>query len=1214
MSIPDDLRKVLESRILLIDGAMGTMVQQHSLKEEDYRGERFRAHGTPLRNNNEVLSLVRPDIIEGIHRAYLEAGADIIETNTFNANTLSQHDFGLADEAVVWELNLESARLARKAADAYSTSQHRRYVAGALGPTGKTASLSPKVSDAGYRDIDYTTLVKIYAHQTRALLEGGVDILLVETVFDTLNCRAALFALEEVFASTGRRVPVMVSGTITDQSGRTLSGQTPEAFLLSVTHAPLLSVGLNCALGAEQIRPHIEEMARHTALFVSCYPNAGLPNSFGGFDETPASMAKVIGAFAQEGLVNIVGGCCGTTPDHIRAIGEAVRREKPRQAPSPARRLRLSGLEPVMVGPPITFFNIGERTNVAGSRKFAKLIKDGKLEEGVAIARGQVEGGAQAIDINFDEALLDSVACMRSFLRLVAAEPDVSRVPVMIDSSKWEVLEEGLRNLQGKGIVNSLSLKEGEASFLKQAGLVRRYGAAVVVMAFDEKGQADTYERRIEICQRVYDLLTGTGFPPEDIIFDPNVLTVATGIEEHANYALDFFRATKWIKENLPGVHVSGGISNVSFSFRGNDAVREAMHSVFLFHGIAHGLDMGIVNAGVLPVYEDIDPALRERIEDVYFNRRSDATERLITAAEGLKGKGGGGATRVEDTAWRSWPVGKRISHALVKGLDEHIENDAEEAYQELGTALHVIEGPLMDGMNVVGDLFGAGKMFLPQVVKSARVMKKAVAKLTPYLEAARQEGVKAGKVVMATVKGDVHDIGKNIVGVVLGCNGYDVVDLGVMVPSEKILDTVVAEKADILGLSGLITPSLEEMTHVASEMKRRGMAVPLLIGGATTSKLHTAVKIAPAYSHAVIHVPDASRAVGVAGTLLSAERREDYARGVATEYEALRKAREAGAASRKVVGLQKAQGNRLVLSKPAAKAPSFLGARTVDVDLKDLVPLIDWTPFFQTWELKGRYPEILKDPRVGAEAKKLHQDALTMIGDLVKEGRLKGAAVVGFYRTKSRGDDVDLFEASSDKPVGTLHFLRQQSERQEGQPHLSLADFLHPGGDHIGLFAVTAGLGARELALEHEKKLDDYSSIMVKALADRLAEALAEHLHRRVRKELWGYAPAEALSPGDLIEEKYQGIRPAPGYPACPDHSEKREIFRLLHPEKLGVELTEGFSVFPAASVCGYYFSAPESRYFGLGKIGRDQVADYAHRKAVDEAKVESWLGAHLD
>ncbi|WP_245557653.1 methionine synthase [Deinococcus peraridilitoris] len=1188
---------------------MGTMIQARQLSELDYWREDFGADLKPqaLRGNHDLLNLTRPDVIADIHRAFLEAGADILETNTFSSTSIAQADYGM--QAWVRALNVEGARIARELADEFTRLDpgKPRFVAGSIGPTNRTATLSPDVNDPGFRAVDFDELVRAYEEQTEALIEGGADLLLIETVFDTLNCKAALFAAQEVFDRLGRELPIMLSGTITDASGRTLSGQTAEAFAASVSHAPLLSLGLNCALGADMLRPHLRSIAGSTDAFVSIHPNAGLPNAFGEYDETPEQMAQVLGEFARDGLLNIVGGCCGTTPEHIRAIAEAVETSQPR-APAPLPALPLfSGLEPLRITPETNFVNVGERTNITGSPKFSQAILAGDYDAGLRIARQQVLNGAQVVDINVDEGLLDSEAVMVRFLNLLAAEPDIARVPLMLDSSRWDVLEAGLKRVQGKAIVNSISLKEGEAEFLRQARRIRRYGAAVVVMAFDERGQADNAPRRIEICSRAYQLLTEqANFAPQDIIFDPNVLTVATGIPEHDRYALDFIEATRWIKQNLPGALVSGGISNVSFSFRGNNHVREAMHSVFLYHAIRAGLDMGIVNAGMLAVYDDLESELRERVEDVILARRPDAADRLLEIAERYKGEK---KTRAEAAAWRELPVRERLQHALVQGVADFVEVDAEEAYQLLGSPLEVIEGPLMDGMNIVGDLFGSGKMFLPQVVKSARVMKRAVAHLTPYLEAQKQEGSRKGRVLLATVKGDVHDIGKNIVGVVLGCNGYEVTDLGVMVSAEKILAEARRLEVDVIGLSGLITPSLDEMVHVARELERQELTLPLLIGGATTSRTHTAVKIAPARRAPVVHVHDASRAVTTVGDLLGANK-DAFLQRTRDEYVGLRDRHE----NRKIrlLTLEQARARGPRLPHAGTPAPRQPGRQVIEQNVSGLLDFIDWTPFFIAWELPGVYPKILDDPKVGAQARELLADAQALLRRIVEEELLTARAVVGLYPAESTGDDVRLLQPGGET-LATLHTLRQQ--REQGGANLALSDFVAPQGsvtDHAGLFAVTIH-GAEELAAQFEAQHDDYSSILVKAVADRLAEAFAEKLHADVRRDLWGYAHSEDLTGEDLIKERYVGIRPAPGYPAQPDHTEKRTLFEVLQAEEIGLRLTESGAMWPAASVSGLYFAHPESRYFAIGRIGRDQVEDYAERKGWTLQEAERWLAPVL-
>jgi 5-methyltetrahydrofolate--homocysteine methyltransferase len=1216
-----ELDAILHRRIAIIDGAMGTMIQERKLDESAYRGRQFAAHKRDLKGCNDLLCITQPQIVEDIHHQFLEAGADIIESNTFNSTSISMADYGL--ESIVYDLNLAGATVARKAVEAAMRRDpaRPRFVAGAVGPTNRTASLSPDVNNPAFRAVMFDELVAAYAEQVRGLMDGGVDLLLLETIFDTLNAKAALFAIDRQFEEQGRRVPVMVSVTITDRSGRTLSGQTVEAFWNSIAHMPLLSVGINCALGAKQMRPYIEELAGIAPVHISCYPNAGLPNAFGGFDETPEIMGADLGDFAANGWLNIVGGCCGTTPAHIAAIAEAVRSLPPRRPVTPEPYTRLSGLEPLTIRPDTNFVNVGERTNVTGSPKFAKLILGGDYDGALTVARQQVEGGAQLIDVNMDEGMLDSKAAMVRFLHLIASEPDIARVPVVIDSSKWEVIEAGLKCVQGKGIVNSISLKEGADSFKEHARLVKRYGAAVVVMAFDEVGQADTVERKVEICTRAYRMLTEeVGFLPQDIIFDPNILTVATGIEEHNSYAVNFIEATRRIKATLPRCKVSGGVSNISFSFRGNDVVREAMHSAFLYHAIRAGLDMGIVNAGQLAVYEEIPKGLLELVEDVLLNRRPDATERLVSFAETVKQKG---KAVVQDDAWRHGTVEDRLSHALVKGIVEHIEADVEEARRKYPKPLHVIEGPLMAGMNIVGDLFGSGKMFLPQVVKSARVMKKAVAYLLPFMEAEKQaQGGHQfqGKILLATVKGDVHDIGKNIVGVVLGCNNYEVTDLGVMVPCEKILKTARELKADMIGLSGLITPSLDEMVHVAREMTREGFTVPLLIGGATTSKAHTAVKIAPGYEHPVVHVLDASRAVGVVGQLISPDHRAAFAEKTKVDQAQIREA-HLGRKGPVLLTLEQARARKCPIEWSAADlpTPAFTGVRELDsFPLEQLVPFIDWSPFFHTWELRGRYPTILEDANVGPKAKELLEDARRLLEEIVSRKLLTARAVYGFFRANTVGDDIEVYKDDSRTAVlATFHSLRQQTEKPEGQFNLALADFIAPKStglaDYLGAFAVTAGVGVEALCERFEKDHDDYNSIMTKALADRLAEAFAERLHKQARED-WGYGRQENLSSEELIRERYRGIRPAPGYPACPDHTEKRTLFDLLQAEKrAGIRLTETFAMYPASSVSGLYFANPEAKYFAVGKLGRDQVLDYQLRKQMDLREVERWLGPNL-
>jgi 5-methyltetrahydrofolate--homocysteine methyltransferase len=1221
---PRSIEAAVRERILILDGAMGTMFQALSLDESDYRGDRFPDHPKDLKGNHDILALTRPDALEDIHRAYLEAGADIVETNTFSATRIGQSEYGLED--VVEELNREAARIARKACDAVEAADpsRPRWVCGVLGPTNRTASISPKVEDPGFRNVTFQELVDVYSEQVRGLLAGGADLLMVETVFDTLNAKAALFAIDEVFEEVGRKVPVMVSGTITDQSGRTLSGQTPEAFLNAVRHAHPFSVGLNCALGAKQLAPYLDELSQTADTLVSAHPNAGLPNEFGGYDQGPDEMAKLVGDFAQRGLVNIVGGCCGTTPDHIRAIAEAVRDLPPRAVPERPRLCRLSGLEPLNIGPQLNFVNVGERTNVTGSRRFRTLIEEERYDEALEVARDQVEGGAQILDVNMDEGMLDSEAVMVRFLNLVAAEPEIARIPVMVDSSRWDVIEAGLRCLQGKGVVNSISLKDGEEEFRRRARLVRRYGAAVVVMAFDEEGQADTMERKVEICRRAYRVLTEEeGFPPEDIIFDPNVFAVATGIEEHDGYAVAFIEAVREIKATLPGALTSGGISNLSFSFRGSPQLREAMHTVFLYHAIKAGLDMGIVNAGALPVYEEIPEELREVIEDVLFQRKEGAGERLTKMAEEYRG---GPSEREEDLSWRDQPVEKRLEHSLVKGIDKWVEEDTEEARQRADAALEVIEGPLMKGMNVVGDLFGAGKMFLPQVVKSARVMKKAVAYLIPYLEAEKKEGEERGgkgKVLMATVKGDVHDIGKNIVGVVLQCNGYEVVDLGVMVPAAKILETAREEGVDVIGLSGLITPSLDEMVHVADEMEREGFDLPLLIGGATTSRAHTAVKVEPAYrGGATVHVLDASRAVGVVSRLLSDRDRPGFVARTKEEYAELRERHEGRKAKSDLISVEEARANRFPVDWSAYDPPA---PATTELQAFDGEPLerirdyIDWTPFLQAWEIRGKYPDVLTDPDRGEAARQLMDDAEALLDRIVGEGLLTARGVTRIWPAAAVGDDVELYESEERTEVlARIHTLRQQFSKGTDRPNLALADFVAPKEsgkpDWVGAFAVTTGIGQDGLVERFKNENDDYSAILAQSLADRLAEAYAEMLHERVRREIWGYAGDEELSNDDLIAERYRGIRPAPGYPACPDHTEKRILVHLLEAEKkAGVTLTESCAMFPTAAVSGWYFSHPDAFYFGVGRLGRDQVEDYARRKGMTLEEAERWLGPSL-
>jgi 5-methyltetrahydrofolate--homocysteine methyltransferase len=1248
------IREILQDRILVLDGAMGSLIQQYHLTDADYRGERFRDWPHELKGNNDLLSLTRPDVIAEIHQQYLDAGADILETNTFSGTWIAMADYGM--ESLVYELNYESARLARQVAD-ISTAQNPqkpRFVAGSMGPTNRTASLSPDVNNPAFRAISFDELVQAYTEQAQALIDGGSDLLLVETIFDTLNAKAALFAIDALIQNATDRSAIwfqqgcliMVSGTITDASGRTLSGQTTEAFLTSVSHLPLLSVGLNCALGADLMRPYIQTLAQKAPFYVSAHPNAGLPNEMGEYDETPQQMGQVIEGFLQDNFINIIGGCCGTTPAHIQVIADLATRYSPRQLPHFEKVQKLSGLEPLNITKEVNFLNIGERCNVTGSKKFARLIRENQYEQALIVARDQVENGAQVLDINMDEGMIDGVEAMKTFVNLVASEPDIARVPLMIDSSKWEVIEAGLKCTQGKAIVNSISLKEGEEKFKEQAQLIKRYGAATVVMAFDEQGQADSYERRIEICQRAYRVLVDqVGFAAEDIIFDPNILTVATGIEEHNNYAVDFIKAVRWIKENLPHAKVSGGVSNVSFSFRGNEPVREAMHSAFLYHAIKAGMDMGIVNAGQLAVYDDIPKDMLEMVEDVLLNRRPDATERLVTFAETVKSKG-----KTEDTstqnAWRQLPVKERLTHSLVKGIADFIEEDVEECRHLFARPLEVIEGPLMDGMNVVGDLFGEGKMFLPQVVKSARVMKKAVAYLQPFIENEKNGTSNvAGKILLATVKGDVHDIGKNIVGVVLACNNFEIIDLGVMVPTDKILAEAKKHQVDIIGLSGLITPSLDEMVGVAKEMERQGFQIPLLIGGATTSRIHTAVKIDPHYSHPVIHVLDASRSVPVASRLTQTPESQAAAlTDIKAEYAQLREDHARRKQDKALLQIAAARQNKPAIdwSQFQATRPQFLGAKVFEnYPLSEIAKFIDWTPFFQTWQLHGKYPAILEDAVVGKEAQKLFDEANNMLLDIINEQSLTAKAVVGFWPANSQEDDILLHDfekithevpcekhgkhthvryevaAAETSTMTVLHHLRQQNQKAAGLPNYCLSDFVAPVGtstDYIGGFAVTAGLGIEVLLDKYERQHDDYSSIMVKALADRLAEAFAELMHERVRKEFWGYAQHETLSNEELIKESYQGIRPAPGYPACPDHTEKATLFELLGAEQIGINLTESFAMYPASSVSGWYFGNPESRYFAVGKIDKDQVVSYAQRKGMSLEEAEKWLAPALN
>ncbi len=1253
------IEQLLAQRILILDGATGTMLQRHKLEEADFRGERFADWPSDLKGNNDLLVLTQAEIVTGIHDAYLEAGADIIETNTFGANTVSQADYGM--EHLAYEMNVAGARLAREAADRFSTPDKPRFVAGVIGPTNRTASISPDVNNPGFRAIDFDTLVTAYREAVRGLIDGGSDLFLIETIFDTLNAKAAIFAIEQHAEETGQRLPVMISGTITDASGRTLTGQVTEAFYNSLRHAKPLSIGLNCALGAKELRQYVEEMSRIAECHVSAHPNAGLPNEFGGYDETPEAMAGEIGEWAKSGFLNIVGGCCGTGPDHIRAIADEMAKNPPRKLPEITPQCRLAGLEPLNIGEDSLFVNVGERANVTGSAKFKRLILEEQYDEALSVCREQVENGAQVIDVNMDEAMLDGVKAMTTFLNLIASEPDIAKVPVMIDSSKWSIIEAGLKCIQGKGIVNSISLKEGEAKFIAQAKLLRQYGAAVIVMAFDETGQADTQARKQSICERSYKILTEqVGFPAEDIIFDPNIFAVATGIEEHNNYAVDFIEATRWIKLHLPHALISGGVSNVSFSFRGNNPVREAIHSVFLYHAIAAGMDMGIVNAGMLEVYSDLPEELREAVEDVILNRREDSTDRLLEIADRYKGEGGGAAKK-EDLAWRDWPVEKRLEHALVKGIDAYVEADTEAARQNASAALEVIEGPLMGGMNVVGDLFGEGKMFLPQVVKSARVMKKAVAHLIPYIEAEKKPGAKAaGKILMATVKGDVHDIGKNIVGVVLQCNNFQVIDIGVMVPAQTILDKAIEHDVDIIGLSGLITPSLEEMVHIAKEMRRLGNTIPIMIGGATTSKAHTAVKIAPEYDQPVVWVKDASRAVGVAQNLISELHREAFVAQLREDYEQTRAAHASRQSKADYVSLAEARANRAPIDwsgyrpvRPKLLAtidlPITRGAGlarcpascTLDdgILLIDEIPLavlaeyIDWTFFFHAWELKGRYPQILEDPAKGEEATKLFNDAQAMLDQIINEAWLTARALVALWPANSDANDDIIIWSDEERTQqrASFHMLRKQTRQPKGRYNDSLADYILPlpvgGGrgegvsgeekgpvDYLGGFACTAGLGIDARIEAFEAAHDDYSAIMLKALADRLAEACAEWLHQQVRGEIWGYAPEEQLDNNALIAEQYQGIRPALGYPACPDHSEKDLLWQLLDAEnRAAIWLTESKAMVPTAAVSGLYFAHPESRYFALGKIARDQVEEYAARKGMTVEEAERWLAPNL-
>ncbi|WP_369409620.1 methionine synthase [Zobellella iuensis] len=1215
------LEQALAERILIIDGGMGTMIQSYRLDEDAYRGERFADWPSDLKGNNDLLVLTQPEIIARIHSDYFAAGADIIETNTFNATTIAMADYQM--ESLAAEINLEAARLARRVADEWTAREpHKpRFVAGVLGPTNRTASISPDVNDAGKRNVTFDQLVEAYTEAAQALIEGGADLLMIETIFDTLNAKAAVFALETLFDKLDLRLPVMISGTITDASGRTLSGQTTEAFYHSLRHAKPISFGLNCALGPDELRQYVAELSRISETHVSAHPNAGLPNAFGEYDLDAREMADHIREWAESGFLNLVGGCCGSTPEHIRAMAEAVAGIKPRVLPELPVACRLAGLEPVLITPESMFVNVGERTNVTGSAMFKRLIKEEQYDKALEVALQQVENGAQVIDINMDEGMLDAEACMTRFLNLIAGEPDIARVPIMIDSSKWEVIEAGLKCIQGKGIVNSISMKEGEEKFIEQARLVRRYGAAVIVMAFDEVGQADTRARKFEICQRAYRVLVDqVGFPPEDIIFDPNIFAVATGIDEHNNYAVDFIEAVKDIKDHLPHAMISGGVSNVSFSFRGNDAVREAIHAVFLYHAIKNGMDMGIVNAGQLAIYEDIEPELKEKVEAVVLNLNDNATEALLEIAERYRGSGGQ-QTDARDLEWRSWPVNKRLEHALVKGLTDFIEDDTEEARAQAARPLEVIEGPLMDGMNVVGDLFGEGKMFLPQVVKSARVMKRAVAYLNPFIEAGKEAGQTNGKVVMATVKGDVHDIGKNIVGVVLQCNNFEVVDLGVMVSCETILKTARETNADMIGLSGLITPSLDEMVHVAKEMQRQGFKIPLLIGGATTSKAHTAVKIEQNYDEPVVYVANASRAVGVVQTLLSAENKPAFVARLNKEYEVVRDQHARKRPRTRPVPLAEARANRMLIDWQAytPPVPAKPGIHEFhDVPISVLREYIDWTPFFLTWSLAGKYPRILEDEIVGEEAKRLFADANALLDQLAADGELRCSGVMGLFPANSVDDDVEVYsDESRSRVLHTLRFLRQQTEKKDGFPNYCLADFVAPKGarpDYIGAFAVTGGIGEDDIIRRYKEAHDDYNAIMASAVADRLAEAFAEYMHLLVRREYWGYAPDEALSNDELIREKYRGIRPAPGYPACPEHTEKGTLWQLLDVEsRIGMKLTESFAMWPGAAVSGWYFSYPDTRYFAVAQIQEDQLLDYAARKGMSRKDAEKWLAPNL-
>jgi 5-methyltetrahydrofolate--homocysteine methyltransferase len=1218
------LKQALANRILFLDGAMGTMIQGYKLEEKDFRGERFAQWEVDLKGNNDLLSITQPDIIKAIHGAYFEAGSDIVETNTFNSTSISMADYRM--ESLAYELNVAAAQVAKQAADEYTakTPDKPRFVAGVLGPTSRTASMSPDVNDPGFRNVFFDELVEAYTEATRGLIDGGADIILIETVFDTLNAKAAIFAVDQYFETIGYKLPVMISGTITDASGRTLSGQTVAAFWHSLKHIEPISFGFNCALGATELRQYIAELSTIADTHVSAHPNAGLPNEFGEYDETPEQMAQELADWAKNGYLNIIGGCCGTSPATIKAIADAVHPNAPRIIPDIEKQCRLSGLEPMSIGSETLFVNVGERTNVTGSAAFKRLIIEGDFETALDVAKQQVENGAQIIDINMDEGMLESKEAMVRFLMLIASEPDIAKVPIMLDSSKWDILEAGLKCIQGKGVVNSISLKEGEEAFIKHANLVRRYGAAVIVMAFDEEGQADTKARKVEICQRAYKILVEqVGFPPEDIIFDPNIFAIATGIDEHNNYGLDFIQATREIKQTLPYALISGGVSNVSFSFRGNNPVREAIHAVFLYHAIQAGMSMGIVNAGQLAIYEDIPLDLRDAVEAVVLNTHDGSgTDKLLELAAKYRGDGGSSEVKQENLEWRDWPVSKRLEHALVKGITDYIDEDTEQARQEAERPLHVIEGALMDGMNVVGDLFGAGKMFLPQVVKSARVMKKAVAYLMPFMEddKSAEDRQTNGKILMATVKGDVHDIGKNIVGVVLQCNNYEVIDLGVMVPAEKILQTARLENVDIIGLSGLITPSLDEMVHVAKEMQRQGFTIPLMIGGATTSRAHTAVKIEPHYKGATVYVTDASRGVGVASNLLSAELKDEFVKVTREEYAEVRERHKGREAKTKQHTLDAARQNKFNWGRYEPVKPKFLGTKVIsDIPLGILVEYIDWTPFFQTWEMAGSYPKILDDKVVGTEARTLFDDANKMLKEIVSDKWLTAKATIGFFPAASNDDDVILFvDETRTKECETLHHLRQQNMKAPGRPNYCLSDFIAPADsgkqDYIGAFAVTTGIGIETKLEEFERDHDDYSSIMLKALADRLAEALAEYMHQVVRKDYWGYAEDETHDNNQLINEAYQGIRPAPGYPACPDHTEKAKLFELLNAtETTGIELTESFAMYPASAVSGWYFSHPESQYFNVGKIDNDQLQDYARRKGMAEEVAARWLAAHL-